>query len=167
MRLLLREGPINVAVFATILLLLPFCSTYTLSSDFSQTVAQPILADAFLIGFSLAIPLGLDALLDSQLPRVVTGPRLLLISAQLVNSINQKHALVEVEFSVGTSNFKIIRGIKPNVFEIWKDSKMINQSSHQQKSILISDYFCLFTDLLVTSCLTIFDHFIITCEQLF
>ena len=52
---------------------------------------------------------------------------------QLVNSINQKQCLVEVEFSVGNSDFKIIRGIKPNVFEIWRDGVMINQSSHAKE----------------------------------
>ena len=50
--------------------------------------------------------------------------------AQLVNSINQKQALVEVDFTIGQSYFKLVRGIKPNIFEIWKDNKMINQSSH-------------------------------------
>src|SRR6056300_621176 len=49
---------------------------------------------------------------------------------QLVNSINQKGCIVEVEFSIGSSAFKIVRGIKPVIFEIWKDGSMINQLSH-------------------------------------
>ena len=49
---------------------------------------------------------------------------------QLVNSINQKHCLVETEFIIGRSEFKIIRGIKPQRFEIWKNGELINQSSH-------------------------------------
>ena len=49
---------------------------------------------------------------------------------QLINSINQKQALVEVEFSIGKAQFRIVRGIRPNTFEIWKDGSMINQSSH-------------------------------------
>ena len=52
---------------------------------------------------------------------------------QLVNSINGKNSLVEVEFSIGRSRFKIIRGIKPNVFEIWQDGTMMNQSSHAKE----------------------------------
>jgi DNA repair exonuclease SbcCD ATPase subunit len=52
---------------------------------------------------------------------------------QLVNSINKKSTIVEVEFSVGSSEYKIIRGIRPNVFEIWKDDYMINQSSHAKE----------------------------------
>jgi len=52
---------------------------------------------------------------------------------QLVNSINNKSCIVEVEFSVGQNNYKIIRGIKPQVFEIWKNDTMINQSSHAKE----------------------------------
>jgi len=48
---------------------------------------------------------------------------------QLVNSINGKHAIVEVEFDIGNSEFKIVRGIKPNKFEIWQNGNMINQAS--------------------------------------
>lgn len=51
---------------------------------------------------------------------------------QLVNSINQKKCVVEVEFTVNKNSFKIVRGIKPVVFEIWKDDIMINQSSHSK-----------------------------------
>ena len=49
---------------------------------------------------------------------------------QLINSINQKKALVEVEFGIGNSEFKIIRGIKPNRFEIWQNGNQINQASN-------------------------------------
>ena len=47
---------------------------------------------------------------------------------QLINSINNNNCLVEVEFNIGNSKFKICRGIKPNIFEIWKNGAMINQS---------------------------------------
>ncbi len=53
--------------------------------------------------------------------------------AQLVNSVNQKGTLVEVLFSVNGINYKIIRGIKPNVFEIWANDNMINQNSHAKE----------------------------------
>ena len=52
---------------------------------------------------------------------------------QLINSINNKACVVEVEFEIGQGNFKVIRGIKPNVFEIWKNGTMINQSSHSKE----------------------------------
>lgn len=52
---------------------------------------------------------------------------------QLVNSVNNKQCVVEVEFATGASHFKIVRGIKPGVFEIWKNGEMINQSSHSKE----------------------------------
>lgn len=53
--------------------------------------------------------------------------------AQLVNSINKKSTIVEVQFSVLGSDFKIKRGIKPNLFEIWRGETMINQDSHAKE----------------------------------
>ena len=52
---------------------------------------------------------------------------------QLVNSINNKDCVVEVEFEVHSSRFKIIRGLKPAIFEIWKDEVLINQDSHAKE----------------------------------
>ena len=52
---------------------------------------------------------------------------------QLVNSINNKNCVVEVTFNVHGSDFRLVRGIKPNVFEIWKGETMINQSSHAKE----------------------------------
>ncbi len=55
---------------------------------------------------------------------------------QLVNSTNEKDCKVEVEFSIGTTAWKIARGIKPNIFEIWRDGNVMDQFSHandQQK----------------------------------
>ena len=52
---------------------------------------------------------------------------------QLINSINKKDCVTEVYFTIGKSKFNIIRGIKPNIFEIWKDGIMLNQSSHAKE----------------------------------
>jgi DNA repair exonuclease SbcCD ATPase subunit len=52
---------------------------------------------------------------------------------QLVNSINQKQCLVEVEFSVGQTEYKVVRGIKPGKFEIYKNDQMFNQESHAKE----------------------------------
>ena len=52
---------------------------------------------------------------------------------QLINSINAKGCLVEVEFSIGNIEYKIIRGIKPTFCEIWQNGTMINQSSHAKE----------------------------------
>ena len=48
---------------------------------------------------------------------------------QLVNSVNEKDCKVEVEFSIGSTEWKVIRGIKPAVFEIERDGKVLDQSS--------------------------------------
>lgn len=48
---------------------------------------------------------------------------------QLVNSINGKNCVVEIELSIGSKDYKIIRGIKPNIFEIWCDGIMLNQDA--------------------------------------
>ena len=48
---------------------------------------------------------------------------------QLLNSINQQAAVVEIEFSIGKKQYKIARGIKPNIFEIYCNGVMINQDA--------------------------------------
>jgi len=48
---------------------------------------------------------------------------------QLVNSINGKNCVVELEFSIASREYKIVRGIKPNIFEIWCDGVMLNQDA--------------------------------------
>ena len=57
---------------------------------------------------------------------------------QLVNSTNMKDCLVEIDFCIGTKEYKIKRGIKPNIFEIWIDGIPQNQaaaSTDQQKQL--------------------------------
>jgi DNA repair exonuclease SbcCD ATPase subunit len=47
----------------------------------------------------------------------------------LVNSINNRDCVVEIEFDIGNKQYKIVRGIKPNVFEIYQDSVLLNQDA--------------------------------------
>lgn len=49
--------------------------------------------------------------------------------ANLVNSINNSNLLVEVNFSIGKNTFRICRGIKPNIFEIYQNETLINQEA--------------------------------------
>lgn len=49
--------------------------------------------------------------------------------AQLINSINKKQCVVEVEFSVNGHDYKVVRGIKPNIFDIHCDGELINQDA--------------------------------------
>jgi len=48
---------------------------------------------------------------------------------QLVNSTNQKDLLVEIEFSIAADRYLIRRGIKPAIFEIWKNGEMLNKDA--------------------------------------
>ena len=48
---------------------------------------------------------------------------------QLVNSINGKQTVVEIEFTSGKKKFRVVRGIKPNIFEIYENGKLINQDA--------------------------------------
>ena len=66
---------------------------------------------------------------------------------QMVNSINEKDCVVEVEFIIGQNEYKIIRGIKPNIFEIWCNGVMLNQDAavrdyqkHLESTILKLNY---------------------------
>ena len=47
----------------------------------------------------------------------------------LVNSINEKQCCVEVEFQIGRQQYKVMRSIKPNKFEIYRDGKMLHQDA--------------------------------------
>lgn len=48
---------------------------------------------------------------------------------QLINSINGKKCLVTVEFSISGHDYKVVRGIKPNLFEIYQDDELLNQDA--------------------------------------
>jgi DNA repair exonuclease SbcCD ATPase subunit len=48
---------------------------------------------------------------------------------QLINSLNQKNMVVEVIFKIGTFRYRVVRGMKPNIFEIYQNDKIINQDA--------------------------------------
>jgi DNA repair exonuclease SbcCD ATPase subunit len=48
---------------------------------------------------------------------------------QLINSVNDKDCRVEIEFDVGNISWKVIRGIKPNIFEVYRDDLLLDQSA--------------------------------------
>ena len=52
---------------------------------------------------------------------------------QLVNSINNKQCIVEVEFSIGGNDYKVSRGLKPAKFEIIANGTLLNQNSHSKE----------------------------------
>jgi len=76
---------------------------------------------------------GKSTLLDALSFALFGKPHRNINKPQLVNTVNNKDCLVEVNFRIGKASFKVVRGIKPTIFEIWKDDEMMNQSSHAKE----------------------------------
>jgi len=79
---------------------------------------------------------GKSTVLDALTFSLFNKPFRKINKPQLVNSTNEKDCRVEINFEVGTREFKVVRGIKPAIFEIWADGKMMNQdaaAADQQK----------------------------------
>ena len=72
---------------------------------------------------------GKSTLLDALTFSLFGKPFRKINKPQLPNSVNEKDCRVEVEFSVNKTSWKIIRGIKPNLFEIERDGKTLNQDA--------------------------------------
>ena len=73
---------------------------------------------------------GKSTMLDAISFGLFGKPHRKISKMQLVNSVNQKGTVVEVEFRIGKKQFKLVRTIKPNKFEVWIDGNMANQNSH-------------------------------------
>jgi len=72
---------------------------------------------------------GKSTLLDALCYALFNKPFRIIKKDQMVNTINNGDSLVEVEFEVGTNQYMIRRGIKPNLFEIYQNDKLINQDA--------------------------------------
>jgi DNA repair exonuclease SbcCD ATPase subunit len=75
---------------------------------------------------------GKSTLLDALSFALFGKPFRKINKPQLVNTITQKQLVVEVEFSIGQNNFKIVRGMKPNAFEVYKNDSLMNQSAEMK-----------------------------------
>ena len=73
---------------------------------------------------------GKSTLLDALCFVLFNKPFRIIKKEQMINTINQSDCIVEVEFDVGTKNYIVRRGIKPNLFEIFCDGKLINQDAN-------------------------------------
>ena len=72
---------------------------------------------------------GKSTLLDAIVFALYGKPFRKVNKNQLINSINQKELLVEIDFQIGPNNYIVRRGIKPNLLEIWRNGDMINQDA--------------------------------------
>ena len=72
---------------------------------------------------------GKSTVLDALTFALFNKPFRKINKGQLVNTTNEKDCCVQIEFLVGTREYKVIRGIKPSIFEIWVDGEMLNQNA--------------------------------------
>ena len=72
---------------------------------------------------------GKSTILDALCFALFNKPFRIIKKGQLVNSINQKNCEVEVNFTVGKSKFKVVRGMKPTRFEIYRNNDLFNQDA--------------------------------------
>ena len=72
---------------------------------------------------------GKSTVLDALTFSLFNKPFRKITKSQLVNAANEKDCEVQIEFSTPNYDWKIVRGIKPNRFEIWKDDELLDQNS--------------------------------------
>ena len=92
---------------------------------------------------------GKSTILDALTFSLFGKPFRKINKSQLLNSVNEKNCLVEIEFSTNGKEYKVTRGMKPNVFEIYCDGVCLNQDSaskdyqeHLEQFILKMGYKC-------------------------
>jgi DNA repair exonuclease SbcCD ATPase subunit len=75
---------------------------------------------------------GKSTLLDALCFGLFGKPFRKITKPQLVNSITNKNCLIEIEFSIGSNQYKVVRGIKPNLFEVYQNGSLLNQSAEMK-----------------------------------
>ena len=88
--------------------------------DFTKTVSTLV------IGSNGA---GKSTMLDALCFGLFNKPFRKITKSQLVNSINERETIVEIEFTIGTIDYKVVRGIKPGVFEMYRNGTLIDQDA--------------------------------------
>jgi len=72
---------------------------------------------------------GKSTILDALCFVLFNKPFRKITKPQLMNSVNERELLVEVQFKIGTISYKIVRGIKPTVFEIYRNDELVDQNA--------------------------------------
>ena len=72
---------------------------------------------------------GKSTVLDALTFVLFNKPFRKITKSQLVNTVNEKDCNVEIDFTVGTRDYRVVRGIKPSLFEIWVGDNMLNQTA--------------------------------------
>ena len=72
---------------------------------------------------------GKSTILDALCFALFNKPYRIIKKDQMINTINNADSIVEVYFSIGPKAYKVRRGIKPNIFEIYQDGELLNQNA--------------------------------------
>ena len=75
---------------------------------------------------------GKSTVLDALCFALFGKPFRTISKSQLINTVNAMETVVEIEFSIASRKYKVIRGIKPNKFEIWQNNVMLNQEANSR-----------------------------------
>ncbi len=100
--------------------------------NFLSTGNQPIVVNLDMSQTTLIVGTngsGKSTLLDALCFVLFNKPFRIIKKDQMVNTINTGDCMVEVDFEVGTKKYKIRRGIKPNIFEIFQNGTLLNQDA--------------------------------------
>ena len=86
---------------------------------------------------------GKSTILDALTFSLFGKPFRKISKSMLVNSVNEKDTMVEIEFSIGKNSYKVIRGIKPNKFMVYcngqpwdEDAKAVDQQKNLEQNVL-------------------------------
>ena len=96
------------------------------SGNYFTTIPLNTHKDTLIVGNNGS---GKSTLLDALTFSLFGKPFRKISKTQLINSINERDARVEIDFSISSVDYQVIRGIKPNVFEIYRNGDMLDQSA--------------------------------------
>ena len=105
------------------------------SGNYFTTISLNENRDTLIVGANGA---GKSTVLDALTFSLFGKPFRKINKGQLVNSVNEKDTKVEIEFNINKTEYRVLRGIKPNIFEIYKNGQKLNEDSSandQQKSL--------------------------------
>ena len=90
---------------------------------------------------------GKSTILDALTFSLFARPFRKISKSMLINSINEKDCVVEIEFTIGKNEYKVVRAMKPNKFEIYhngvlwnKESSVNEQQKNFENSVLKMNY---------------------------
>ena len=75
---------------------------------------------------------GKSTVLDALCYGIFNKPYRNVSKTQLINTVNDKDCVVQVKFDVNNTSYRVVRGMKPGIFEIYKNEVLITQDAHQK-----------------------------------